>query len=167
MQTLKIKNRYLRELGNWLVTLELAGNECRQRTRFIDLIIPRIKEIDDEFKKIDQRIKDCAKKDKKGELVKLNERQKLDRDGKPMMGKDGKPVMEWDLDVPQEEIEKVNVELIKYLDEEFVIDVLDSNKEKVRITKEIILNTDKKFTGADAVIYNAWCEAFEALVFEK
>lgn len=160
---LKIKNRYLRELGNWLVGMSLAGNDSRQRTRFIELIYPRIKEIEEELKAVDKEVKDKAKKDGKGELVRLNERQKVGADGKVVMDKDGKPVMEWDLDISPEDLQKINDDLEKYMDEEFVIDVLDSNKEKVRIVKQIILNTDHKFTGRDAIIYNQWCEAFEAV----
>jgi len=158
---LKIKNRYLRELGSWLVGMPLAGNDSRQRTRFIGLIYPRIKEIEEELKAADKEVKDKAKKDKKGELVKLNERQKVGADGKVVMDKDGNIVLEWDLDINPEDLKKINDDLGKYMDEEFVIDVLDSNIAKVKTVKQIIFNTDQKFTGRDAVIYNEWCEAFE------
>ena len=157
---LKIKNYFLYNIVNplnqkeivvrsfqvWLMNLKLHGSLSRSRTRFIKLITDRIKEIDEERIKI---AKEHAKNDK-GEIIYI-------KDGK----KSTKEVDGSVFDI--KDIDKFMKEWEEYLNEDYIIDVTPSNKDIIDGVKSILLSTNDEFEGREAVRYDEWCEAFEAV----
>jgi len=152
---LVLENRLLYPLFLWLETIPLVGRESRERSRFNIVIGERVNE-NEKIRK-EMIIKYC----------------KLDKDKKPLT--ETKKVV--DPKNPNgEKIDKTNYvfknnkeekafmeELGEYMKEKFIIDVLEGNKAKVYTTRDIILNSQEKFSGAMAVIYEEWCTAFEKL----
>ena len=62
-----------------------------------------------------------------------------------------------------EKQESFTKELTEYLAEEFVIDVTPANTDMVHTVKDIVLKTNKEFSGQEAIEYNEWCTAFEEM----
>lgn len=158
MNSFKIKNKFIVGLGSWLNELQLSGKESRERTRFVSLLIDRLAEV--EKFKIDLLDK-YVEKDKKGEKKKkMIESTEI-----------------WDMS-PENQI-PFSTDMNELMDEEFVIDVLEGNKEKVKVVKDIVLNTSYVFGPKDGDSaeekqaklrqmndYNLWCDSFEAVVIE-
>ena len=147
-KTLVLKNKYLTLLAVWLSKQGLAGNDSRQRYRFIDLLRDRIKEIENERVKI---VEKYATKDKDKKPVR--EIVIAERDGKPVQ------IEQYKFD--RDNKKKFEEEFDGYLEEEFIVDILEGNKEKVKRVREIVLNTDYVFKGEEGEQHNKWCEALE------
>ncbi len=142
MKTIKIKNSNIISLVNWLGNQKLSGKESRNRTRFIGLLIDRANEVQKERIAI---LEKYADRNDKGELNVEN------------LPDGGKKYLFTDIEKQNE----ANKELEEYLKEEFVIDVLESNKNIINTAKDIVLNTEEEFSGIDAVMYSEWCSSFE------
>jgi len=159
MSKFEIKNKYLIGLGSWLNELNLSGKESRERTRFVNLIV---KHIDENEKFRMEIISKYCEKDENGE-----NRKKMNEQGQEV----------WDMS--EENQEKFAKEFIDLMDENFIIDVLEGNKEKTKVVKDIVLNTNYVFGPKEgdspeeksakvrqANDYNIWCESFEAVTIE-
>ena len=150
---LKLKNRLIPPLYEWLIGIFLIGKESRERIKFNKILLEKIKEIGD-IK--EDMIKPFCKIDDKGKL----------KSKKETLGKDekGKDIIRDVFDFKNKKAkEKFLKEWEVYMEEEFVVDVLEGNKSKVYTIKEILLNTEQKFRGEMADLHNEWCEVFEAL----
>lgn len=156
MKTLTLKNYYfwgyllergekVYSLSEWLAKLLLHGKESRQRTRFLKLVSDRLKEIDDERKKM---MEENAKK-KDGKIVYLDEK------GKETEKETGQ--------IKIENVEKLKQQFNDYLNEDYVIDVSPANSEIIYSVRDTILNTEEEFRGTMATRYNEWAEAFEGI----
>lgn len=141
---LKIKNKHLMSLCQFIAALPLGGQESRERTRFIEVVSPRITEMEAERVSL---LKKYAEKDDKDQ---------------PIMVEDTK-TGRTSYDLGDEGMASFTKEYEDYANEEFVLDILDGNISKVKTIKNLVLNTDEKFNGATAAEYDAWCQAFEAL----
>jgi hypothetical protein len=95
-----------------------------------------------------------------------------EEDGKTWKKKEG--VDNWD--IPEDKMPEVSKEYAELMNEEWVLDVADSNREILQSVRNILLNTDYLFgpgeetdpTEINAKIrqmndYPLWCEAFENL----
>lgn len=138
-KALRIKNKHLPALLGWLRGLSLAGGESRQRTRFIEVCIPRIEEINKIRKEIVTKY---------AERIEGTESPKTTEDGNEYIFSD-------------ENKKTADKELEDYLNEDFVLDVMEGNHEKIKVVKRLILETKQEFSGPMAVEYDKWCEAFE------
>jgi len=143
MKTLKIANNLVVGLIKFLNSLDLEGNKSRQRTRFIKLLIERAQEIEKIKKEI---IEKYAKKDKDGKVIMTQMENN-----------------QTSYEFENDNLEEANKELGEYLKEELIVDILEERKTEIETMKDLILNTEKKFSEADAVMYNDWCEAFEKI----
>jgi hypothetical protein len=155
MASLAIKNRHLVGLCTWLQGLALAGKESRERTRFVDLCIPRISELEGLKGQVVEKY--CLKNED-------GSRKTIEKDGR----------IHWDIPADQEAAFRKDLEELE--NEEFLIDLLDGNISKVNTVRNLVLNTDFKFGPAeeddeaerDAKVrlahdYSEWCIAFETL----
>lgn len=158
MSSLKIKNKYLVGLTSWLNSLSLAGSESRERTRFVQMAVERIRE----YLKYQEEITD--KYCEKGE------------DGKKKTEEKNGQLHYIVIEGKKEEFEK---EVNDLLEEEYVMDSSDGNKSKLKTVKNLVLNTEFKFGPKDgdsdserienirqANEYNEWAEAFEKVEIE-
>lgn len=145
---LKLKNYQLVPITNWLSRLQLHGSESRFRTRFIKLCLDRIDEIDK------TRIELCVKhQDKNAEGAPLF----IDKEGKDTT--DATKMISYKIT----DMTKLNEEYKPYQNEEFVFEIGPSNSETIYGVRQLILNTQEKFSGEQAPAYNEWCEAFESI----
>lgn len=139
-----MKNFELKVFGDFLYELSLKGKESRMRSRFVALIEGQLQLIQNER---DILLKDFAQKDEQGEIV-----TKEDSEGKAFVV----------LDEPM----VYNLEVSKLMNEDFVIEVKDDNKDMIKTVQEAVLNVDKEFSGFEAESYNRLCEILEAVTFE-
>lgn len=155
MSSLILKNKHLVGLAGWLSELSLSGRQSRERTRFVNSLVERIKENEEERKKL---VDKYCEKDENGK----NKTKEVDG------------IAVWDM--TEDNIKKYTGEYTELLNEGFVIDILESNKERIDMVKDIILNTEYKFgpqestpaSEKEAKIrqahdYHEWCEAFESI----
>lgn len=154
MTEFKIKNKYLIGLCDWLSSLQLAGQQSRSRTKFVDLCIPRIAEIEMKKKAVTEKY---VKKDENGTWLKKEIEKRVF----------------WD--IPDEKLDEFNSEFDAISEEFFAIEV-NENKTKLQEIKKIVLTTDYKFGPGEndsipvkqykiklAAEYDKWYEAFEQL----
>lgn len=148
LNTLEIepsKRVVVRAFQDWLIDQNLHGPASRARTRFIKLIMDRVKEVDE------QRIVIAKEhsKNKDGKVI------FIDKDGK----KCDENTEGGHFDV--KDMEKFYEEWNNYLNEEYLIDVTTANNEIINGVKAIVLNTNDEFSGREAIRYDEWCETFE------
>lgn len=156
---LRIPRIQLVPLFEWLAALPLSGRESRERTKFNQMIAEGLKEIDEDRLKI------------------LETYAELD----PETGEKKKAVDNGveHFVIPDDQKEAFAKEVNDLYAEEFVLDVLEGNKQKVKTIRDILLNTDYKFGPKEgdtqeqkiahvreANNYDAWCTAFEAVDFD-
>ena len=135
----------LESLQAWLSKLLLHGTASRARTRFLKLISERAIEIDEERIRLAE---DCSKK-KKGEIVyktKDNKETTKKADGVSISIKD---------------FDRFNKEWMKYLKEDFILDVTPETQDTIYGVRDILLETKEEFTGAMALRYDELATAFE------
>lgn len=152
MNELKIKNNNLVSLTRWLNGIALPGKESRVRTRFVELASEHIADIDE--KRI-ELLKQHAKKDDKGEPILIEDMVKDEASGEDIPS----GTKRYDL----EDQDKFKKEFDAVMEEEFVLDVTDGHKDKCKVVRDIILNTNEEFSGPVAKEYETWCAAFEVL----
>jgi len=158
MKVLKLKNYFFYggnggfTLQSFLNSLMLHGKETRERTRFLNIIAPRVQEVEAERLRI-ARIN--AKQDKKGNIL------FLDKDGKETT--DEKLGLKFTI----ADEGKFTKELSDYLGESLVIDIVPSVGDTIETVKRIILGSNKDLTGVEANEYDEWCQAFENIKEEK
>ena len=147
-EALTIPNYQVLPLVKFLEAENLSGKVSRSRTKFIQLIADRIKELEEERLKICEKFSE--KKKVKGEEVIV------------YIGKDGK-----DTTVAEgsnfkiKDIEGFNKEYVAIMSENFIFDILPSTTDLIKDIKNVVLNTSTQFKGPDAAVYNQLCEIFE------
>ena len=136
---LSISYKLLPGLVGWLSNIPLPSKESNARVSFIALCKSGIESI---YKSRDEIIKKYAK---------------LNEDGTPKLDKEtNKFFYEGDNQ------KKADEEYAKFLESgSFDIDINDGNIQKVKIIKDIVLNTSEKFQGQLAEQYSKWYEIFE------
>jgi len=134
--SLSIKN-YLLEFTYKLLDMPLHGKELIARNKFVKILADKMREL--EIGRIDL-IKEYAKKDK---------------DGKPKIKKESN-----EFDLSEENLTKFQVEYTNLLKSEAIIDILDSNREEIKIVGDIILNSKREFGIQEGEQYLEICESF-------
>ncbi len=156
MKNFKLKNRFLSSLVSWLQLQQLAGKESRERTRFVRVCQERLQEVNEFYKEIANKL---VEKDEKGEFKTRKEGNEL--------------VYVFKEKKDEEDYLK---ELGDLHNEEFVLEINNSNKEQLKVVKNLVLNTEYKFgpKEGDSIAlkqmdikmaneYDLWCSAFEDL----
>lgn len=145
MGIMKIKHIMLEKFANFLMSFELKGKDSRMRTRFVKVLAEKIQLVQQEG---DDLVKQYADLDESGE-PKLTE-----NDGKSYYN------------ISKEKQVEYNREYFIFMNEEFVIEENETNKEMLLLIKDIILNCEMTFKGVEAIEYDTWCELVEGLKYE-
>ena len=146
-----LKNKLLQPLVD-VLECQMSGASARARNRFIEVVGRQLNAIDKERVKMYSEV---ALKDDKG----------VAKTKTIVNPKDGTPLKVFDLS--PEATDKVQVEFAKYLEEEFVIDVLPSNKFDVEVVTKAILGTTKEFDLTAGASYDLIAIEFEKLKCQK
>lgn len=133
----EIKNGLLQESIQLLYDLSLKGKQSRHRTRFIKKMAERLKEVEEQRQEL---LEEHARKDEKGQAV---------------MKKGGE-----EFDIPDKNKPKLHKEVEELFKESLVIEGGD-NEETLKTVHTILIDTDKTFSGREAVVYDYLCEQFE------
>jgi len=159
MKSFTLKNKYLVGLASWLNEISLQGAESRERTRFVNVLIERITE-SEKFRA--EALDRYTTRDENGEMKKkINEITNEEV---------------WD--ISDENVILFSKEYGDLMEEEYIMDILDGNKQKLKVMKDAVLNTTYVFGPKEgdspqekiAKIrqmhdYEIWCQAFEAVEF--
>jgi|SRR5690625_4742055 len=130
---LEIKNAYLKDIIDLLFDLSLKGKESRHRSKLINLLNDRLKEVEEDRVEL---AKEHAEKDEEGEPIVKDKHYKI------------------------KDQESFRYELNELFDEPFIIEG-ENNKLMLKTVLRALLNTDKEFSGTEAVIYDYLCEQLE------
>jgi len=139
---MRLKNYEIETFTNLLFNMKLKSRDSRMRTRLV-------RQLDEYWQSVFQAertelISQYAKKDVNGEIV-LNE----DRTQAILI---------------EESIPEFNAEFNMLMNEEYVIEENETNREMLLIVAHLILNCELEFNGNDAVMYDNWCEKFEEII---
>ena len=137
----KIENQKLAQSINLLYNLSLKGKQSRHRSKFIKTLQERLQEFVRDEKEL------------------LKEHCNLDENGNPKTIENG---TKWDV----KDLDAFVKEKKELYEEERVFDGGDA-QEMLKTVKEVLLNCDKEFTGAEAEIYDYLCDQFEKGADEK
>ena len=135
---MKIKNSYIEDFAQFILSFRLKGTENRMRNRFVKVLQKQLKVLQEEHKEL---LEEYCKKDSDGNFNTIN--------------KDGKSF--YDID----DVRGFQVEFDILMQENFVISNNESNEQMIETVKDIILNCDKEFSGQEALLYETYCELFE------
>ncbi|WJJ55278.1 hypothetical protein QB910_000034 [Dabrowskivirus KKP3916] len=141
---MKIRNFELKDFGDFLLSEELVGKKSRFRSRFVKLANEQLALIDSE--RIDL-LKQYAKKDE-------NKQPVLEDDGNSYKMEES------------DRNEFLN-EYYNLMNEEFVVEENEANKEMLLVIKDVVLNTERSFSGQQAMQYDRWCEIVESMYPES
>lgn len=134
--TVKIENMYLEGAISLLLDLPLKGKESRNRTKFRKMLLDQYKEVDES----------------KIELGK--EHAKKDKGGKPIIKKGGI----FDIKDNEALLKDVN----ELLNESIIIEG-ENNKDMLLTVKKALEESEKEWSGSEAIIYDYLCEQFEGI----
>ena len=134
-------------LQSYLEGIMLHGQQSRSRTRFIRIILPRIKEIDEERMKIMGKYQIKDKKTKLPLLITRNNEETTD--------------LAQGIRYKLTDKLKFDKELEDYLDEAYVVDVVPSNREDIYAVRDMLFQSNDVFNGRNAFMFDEWCKAFE------
>lgn len=150
---LKLKNYYLMGLGTWLNEQQLTGRASRARTRFVKDIQDKLSELEKERVVLCEQFAD---KDETGAVKK----ETVNNSEQYVFS-----------DIGQKEFADEYRDLIN---EDWIVDVTDANRDTITTIRQIVLDTDYRFgpregeTGQQSEFrvrqmndYPHWCEAFE------
>ena len=138
LKSLTFTNSQITNLCTWLSKVSLAGKDSRVRTRFINSVSVRLNEIE------------------KSRLDLAQEYAQKDENGKPV-------IVDKNFQFEPANLVLFVKELNEIMAESYVLDVLESNRQTLLEIKAIILDTEEKFSQADALWYDNVCEIFEKL----
>lgn len=138
----RLKNYHLPKLVEWL-NIPLHGQDARVRNRFLKVISPRYNEVDAERVKL---LRDLSEKDEKGE---------------PKTIEGGRA-----FDLTPENREKFAEQMSEINSEEFVIDVLESNRKDLKAVRQLLLGAISErfeFDIRETDLLDEICQAFEKI----
>ncbi|GER73444.1 DUF1617 family protein [Weizmannia acidilactici] len=131
----KIENQKLAQSINLLYNLSLKGKQSRHRTKFINALREKYQEFAQDEREL------------------LKEHCNLDENGEPKTIENG---TKWDV----KDLDAFTTAKNELFEEERVFDGGDA-QEMLKTVKEVLLNCDKEFAGAEAEIYDYLCDQFE------
>ena len=136
---MKFKNYEIDGLCKFLYEIELSGKSSRMRTRFVRLLESYLTNVIQADRKA--MFNEYAMKDESGEFL-LNETQT-------------------EVILIPEKQDKFHAEMNELMNEDFILDETDANREMILITGNALFECDIKLNKEDAIIYDKWCEEFE------
>lgn len=133
-----MKNYEVAGFGEFLLDLKLKGKQSRMRTRFIRLLQDQLNLVNEERNSL---LDDYAAKDENGDFI----TEMID-------GKES---------IVLENGEEYNLEMTKLMNEFFIIEETQERELMLNEVRNIVLECDLEFSGAEAVAYDRWCEIVE------
>lgn len=139
---MKLKNYEIDAFTKLLYDMKLKGKESRMRTRLV-------KQLDEYSRGViaverSELITQYAKKDEQGQIV-LNEDKT-----QAILSEDTIP--------------EFNAEYSILMNEQYVIEENETNKEMLLNVAQSVLNCDIELSGNEAIMYDNWCEGLEELI---
>ena len=131
----RIKNESLGQAISLLFDLPLKGKQSRQRSKFIQALDERLKEVAEQEQEL------------------LKEHCHLDEEDKPKIKNNGQ---EWDV----KDVVAFRKDKVELLEEGLVIDGGD-HEDMLKTVKTVLFDCEKEFSGQDAQIYDYLCDQFE------
>jgi hypothetical protein len=159
MKILKLKNYHVYNsplsLQAWLMSLELERKPSRARSRFVKMTVNNAKDIEEYRQELIKKYGKYTEK-KVGEKGK----EKIEKELVYVIDpKTGNKTDQIELADP----EGYNKEFGELLEEDFILDVTPAVEGTINTIKDLLLNSDAKFSGKIATLYDEWCDGFESI----
>ncbi|MCK9319377.1 hypothetical protein [Methanoculleus sp.] len=122
------------------MNVPLSASESRARNRVVTILVKELTDID---KERDSLLKQYSNKDEKGNFKTIENGTKYD--------------------ITPENLSLVNIEMGKLLNEDFVIDVLPSNLEDLKVAYKAIKKTEKEMNISEGILYEELLKKFEVV----
>lgn len=145
-------------MASWLSEQRLSGGASRSRTRFVETLSTAVQTMEKERQAIIEAVVNKEEDGKTWKKIPATEGQEE----------------KWD--IPVDKLPELEKEYGALLDESFILDITEANREIIKSVSHILLDTDYLFgprenDSRDEVIarvrqmndYPKWCEAFEGL----
>ena len=145
LKSITLKNKLIQPLID-LLEGPLPSIQARARNRFVTTLGMQLVVIDTERRRL------------------FSEAADKDENGKPKTKKITNPSNGQEVeifDLTPEASKKVGEELTTFLDEEYVIDILPSNRFEIEVVTRAVLNTTKEFGLVDGAQYDLIAQEFE------
>ncbi|RXZ78204.1 hypothetical protein EBB07_29560 [Paenibacillaceae bacterium] len=138
---MKLYNYELNPFVEFLFNLKLIDKKSRMRSRFINLLLEKVKQLELDYKIL---LEQYGEKNEKGELLKVDTED----------GKTGYKINDI------QSFQSANQELMS---EEIILEVTEERKDMFLTVIDSILNCGIEFEGTEAVQYDRWCEIIEQI----
>jgi hypothetical protein len=137
---MKMRNYEINSFVGFLMEQELSAQKSRARTKFVKLTVKHLEEVEE------------------GRMQLIKQYSNLDENGEPKLitSEDGKNQVF--------DIKDLNAYAREYdvlMNENFIIEETESNKNMLDAVKEAVLETDQTFKGDQAIVYERYCEIVE------
>lgn len=138
---MKFRNYELSLLAQLLFQMKLSGKKSRMRTRFILQIDSYLKNTLQP--EIQELVEEYGLRDIDNELI---------------------PNIEGGYELIPERAEEYHKEYDEVLNEYYVVEVNETNKDMILSIAEVLLDCEIELSNDEAVLYDRWCEQFENAV---
>jgi hypothetical protein len=136
---MKMRNYEVEGFIGFLMGQELSGKKSRARTKFAKLATEHMKEVEE------------------GRMQLIKEYSNLDENGQPKTIEKENGQSSYDIKDMTAFVKEYDV----LMNENFIIEETESNKEMLEIVKDAVLETEQTFKGSDALVYERYCEIVE------
>lgn len=136
------KNKEIEPLMEFLYEMSLKSKASRMRTRFISKLNHHVSEYITPEK--ENLIDQYSQKDENGEAVLADDKKGIK--------------------LIEEKIPEFYKEFQILMNEDFVLDEIDSNKDMILSVANSLLNCDIDINGQTALLYDQWCEQMEEAI---
>ncbi|MCY9737446.1 hypothetical protein M5X17_27475 [Paenibacillus alvei] len=135
-----VKNHELVGFINFLMDLNLIGKQSRMRTRFCKALIEKQQRFNEEYELL---INESVEKDENGLPIKVEQ-------------EDGQ------LGLKLKDPSLFASERDELFNESNVFTPTEDTEEMFNVVRDVVLNTDKMFSGKEAIEYDRYCEIVES-----
>lgn len=136
---MKIRNHEIERFVIFLMELELTGRNSRMRSRLCKQLATRMEQTEQE------------------RLDLIKQFSNKDSDGNPLTEVNEQGLTTYSIANMQE----FDAEFHDLMNELFIIEKSEENREMFDVVLEATLNTTKVFSGVEAVEYDRWCDIIE------
>lgn len=144
--SVKLKNKEINMLAEFLMGLSLKGRESRMRTRLVRILQEHFQETF--LAEQQQLVEEHAEYNEDGEIV--TETRTLKDGTKQTVNK-----------IKKENVVEFNRDIQDLLDEEYTIEENDNTKKMLETVANAVFEYDKELSGQKAFQYDRICDMFE------
>lgn len=142
---MRMPNYLIKPFTEFLLSLELPFRQSRMRSKLVKLARVQLQEIEESRMEL---VEKYGEKDENGELIK-------------------EPNKDGSMFIPIQDTDGFNKDFMVIMQEDWIIDESESNKDMLLAVKDSILNYEGKLSGEQAMQFDVYADAFENLSYKE